>query len=169
LAALKSLRGAFDVMVIDAGVGLSRLARRLWLRAQLVLLVTSADDAAVMDAYAALKRHVVGAPGAMCANIRLLVNQAENDRVAEDAQRRLENSCQRFLKQNVAAAPSLPLWDGYDDALRQPRDIEAGTRRHPRVWEAPNSEFGHAVLWLGRAVEDALQASGSDLAELSRK
>jgi flagellar biosynthesis protein FlhG len=147
---LKPLREEFDVMVIDAGAGLSRLARRLWLRAQLVLLVTSGDDAAVMDAYAALKRHVAGARDAMCANVRLLVNQAESDRMAEDAQRRLANCCQQFLRQRVAAAPSLPRWEGCEDA---------SVGSHPRVWEAPNSQFGHAVLWLGRSVEDALATS----------
>jgi flagellar biosynthesis protein FlhG len=149
LAALKSLQNEFDVTVIDAGAGLSRMARRLWLRATLVLLVTTSDDAAVMDAYAAMKRHVVGTRDASCENIRVLANRASSDREAADAHRRLANCCQRFLRQDVAAVPALPCWEGREDG-------SAG--RHPRVWEAPNSEFGHAALWLGRAVEDVLDA-----------
>jgi flagellar biosynthesis protein FlhG len=152
LAALKSLRGAFDLMVIDAGSGLSRMARRLWLRAQLVLLVTTSEDGAVMDAYAAMKRHVVGARDATCENIRLLVNQAESDRGAADAHRRLTNCCQRFLGQGVAALPALPRWADCEDA---------SPCWHPRVWETPNSQFGHAVLWLGRAIEDLLRIEDS--------
>jgi len=30
-------------------------------------------------------------------------------------------------------------------------------RRAPRVWEAPHSVFGHAVLWMGRDVGELLQ------------
>jgi len=147
---LKSLRGAFDVMVIDAGAGLSRTARRIWLRAQLALLVTTSDDAAVMDAYAATKLHVVGARDATCENVRVLVNQAESDRAAADAHRRLTNCCQRFLRQSVAALPALPRFGDVDD-------VRVG--QHPRVWDAPSSEFGHAVMWLGRAIGDVLEAN----------
>jgi flagellar biosynthesis protein FlhG len=168
LAALKSLRGAFDVMVIDTGAGLSRTARRLWLRAQLVLLVTTSDDPAVMDAYSATKRHVAGARDARCENIRVLVNQADSDRLADDAHRRLSNCCQRFLRQSVAAMPALPRWDDRDDALRQAQDLTASFGQYPRVWEVPNSKFGHAVLWLGRAIGDVLKANDSTVAEFVR-
>jgi flagellar biosynthesis protein FlhG len=150
MSALKPLRGAFDVIVIDAGAGLSPAAQRLWLRAPLVVLTTTSDDAAVMDAYAAVKRHVISARGATCENIRVLVNRAENDRAAADAHRRLAKCCQRFLRQNVAALPALP----------RSEDCEvASVGRHPRVWESPNSEFGHAVMWLGRAIGDVLETT----------
>jgi flagellar biosynthesis protein FlhG len=147
LAVLSSLRAGFDVMLVDTGAGLSQLAQRLWLRAHLVVLVTTSDDAAVMDAYAAAKQHVIGARDASCGNIRLLVNQSENERLADDAHRRLSNCCQRFLQQRMAALPALPRFRNGEDT---------GVALHPRVWEAPNSDFGHAVLWLARAVEDLL-------------
>ena len=53
-----------DVIVVDAGSGLTPWTRRFWLRAQLVLLVTTTDDAAVMDAYAAIKLSVADATAA---------------------------------------------------------------------------------------------------------
>jgi flagellar biosynthesis protein FlhG len=149
----------FDVMVVDTGAGLSRTARRLWLRAQLVLLVTTSDDAAVMEAYAATKRHVTGAQDARCENVRLLVNKVESDRIADDAQRRLSHCCQRFLRQSVAALPALPRWDGREDA---------SVGQHPRVWEGPNSKFGHAVLWLGRAIGDVLEVNDGSVVEFAR-
>jgi flagellar biosynthesis protein FlhG len=150
LEALPAMRDAFDVILVDTGAGLSRVARRLWLRSQLVILIATCDDAAVMDAYAAAKRHSIGARDATLENVRLLVNRAETDRAAADAHRRLTNCCQRFLRQSVTSLPALPLWDGGEDAI---------AARHPRVWENPNSEFGHAALWLGRAMADVLESN----------
>lgn len=148
---LQSLRDDFDVMVIDTGAGLSPLARRLWLRAPLVLLVTTCDDAAVMDAYAAVKLHTTGAGDASCSNVRVLVNQPENDRAAENAHQRLSHCCRRFLRQSVAALPPLPRFDERENASEG---------LSPRVWESPNTRFGHAALWLGRAVCDVFEEKG---------
>jgi flagellar biosynthesis protein FlhG len=156
LASLRSLRGDYDVIVVDTGAGLSRTARRLWLRVQLALLVTTGDDAAVMDAYAAVKLHVMGARDASCDNLRVLVNQVESERAAADAVRRFTNCCQRFLRQSVTPLPALPLFgDNGEDSVRL----------HPRVWELPNSPFGHAVLWLGRAVGDVMEACKPTVSE----
>jgi flagellar biosynthesis protein FlhG len=152
MSELQLLRDDFDVMVIDTGAGLSPLARRLWLRAQLVLLVTTCDDAALMDAYAAVKLHATGARDASCGSVQVLVNQSENDRAAAEAQQRLSNCCRRFLRQSIAALPPLPRFDDRD---------EASDGLSPRVWESPNSRFGHAALWLGRAVCDVLEEKGA--------
>jgi flagellar biosynthesis protein FlhG len=166
LASLRALRGDYDIIVVDTGAGLSRTARRLWLRAQLALLVTTGDDAAVMDAYAAVKLHVVGARDATCENLRVLVNQVESERAAADAVRRLTNCCQRFLRQSVAALPALPLFGDREDVLRHAPTVTAGVRLHPRVWELPDSQFGHAVLWLGRAVGDVMEGCKPTVCEV---
>jgi flagellar biosynthesis protein FlhG len=147
LAELESLRDSVDLLVIDAGTGLTPWARRFWLRAQLVLLVTTADDAALMDTYAAIK---LNADDTSHANVRVLVNQSVNDRVAADAHRRLTKCCHRFLSRTIPALPPLP--------LHVPNDSMAATCA-PRVWEQPNSPFGHAALWLGRAVSDLLSTT----------
>jgi flagellar biosynthesis protein FlhG len=160
VAALRALGSEYDLMVVDTGSGLSRTARRLWLRAHLALLVTTGDDAAVMDAYAAVKLHVMGARDASCDNLRVLVNQVESERAAADAVRRLTNCCQRFLRQSVTPLPAVPLFGDHE---------EAGVRLHPRVWELPNSQFGHAVLWLGRAVGDVMEACKPTVSEARGK
>ncbi len=151
LAELQAFGDRFGVIVIDSGSGATTATRRLWLRAALAVLVSTTDDAAVMDAYAALKRHTLGARGTTCGHIRLLVNRAETDRIAADAHRRLTNCCQRFLRQSVTALPALPTLDCED----------ASVGMWPRVWEAPNSEFGRAALWLGRGVSDAVETAMS--------
>lgn len=145
LTELQSLRDDIDLLVIDTGTCLTPWTRRFWLRAQLVLLVTTTDDAALMDTYAAIK---LNAADTCHANVRVLVNQFVNDRVAADAHRRLSNCCHRFLSRTIPALPPLPL---------HVPDETAGATSVPRVWEQPNSPFGHAALWLGRAVSDVLQ------------
>jgi MinD-like ATPase involved in chromosome partitioning or flagellar assembly len=139
-----------DLAVVDAGCGITAWTRRLWLRAQCVVLVTTADDASVMDAYAAMK---ASSADGIRPVVRLLVNREINGAAAEDAQRRVQNACRKFLSLSIDALPALPLHDG---------DFIAGANnRGPRVWEEPNSAFSRATLWLGRAVGDALSNSTS--------
>ena len=146
LGELESLEREFDFMVVDAGRGSTPWTKRLWNRAKLILLVTTPDDAAVLDSYAALK---LGVADAVQLPVRLLVNQAEAYEAA-DAHRRMENACQRFLSRSIPALPALP---------RQFDGGFVGAQASPRVWEMPNTPFGHAALWLGRAVSDIMSDS----------
>jgi MinD-like ATPase involved in chromosome partitioning or flagellar assembly len=150
-AELQSLAQAFDVIVIDAGSGLTRWTRRFWQQARLVALVSTTDDAALLEAYAAIK---LSACGATRPRIRLLMNQVDNDRAADAAHCRFDNACRRFLSLSIPALPSLPC-GAYD--------ASAGMGRTPRVWQIPNSPFGHAALWLGRAVSDILSANETEM------
>lgn len=144
LTSLDSLSGEIDLIVVDAGCRLTAWTRRFWLRAQSVVLVTTTDDASVMDAYAAMKASLADGIRPV---VRLLVNREPNGASAEDAQRRLQNACQKFLSLSIEALPALPLHKG---------DLVAGANQGPRVWEEPNSAFSRAILWLGRAVSDVL-------------
>src|SRR3954470_21943271 len=89
LSGLDSLRDDVDVVVVDAGPGVTPWTQRFWLRAQLVVLVTTTDDAAIMEAYAAVKR---SAGEGIRPSLQLLVNQAENDRVAGDVCHRAQQA-----------------------------------------------------------------------------
>jgi flagellar biosynthesis protein FlhG len=149
LGELDSLRTDVDAIVLDAGCGLTPWSRRLWMRAGLVVIVTTTESDSVLDAYKAIKLSVADA---IQPKIRLLVNQAESAKAAEDTQRRLQNACSGFLQHTIDALPALP---------RHDNEIIAGGTRWPRVWESPNSAFGHAVLWLGRAVEEVLSSTRS--------
>jgi flagellar biosynthesis protein FlhG len=151
LAELESLRDEVDLVVIDAGCGLTAWTRRFWMRSALVVLVTTTNDASRLDAYAALKHSV--ADGIRPA-IRLLVNQCDSDQAADDVRRRMQSACQRFLSCQIDALPPLP---------RQHDSAASGLR----VWEMPNSAFGHATLWLGRAVGEILAAPANEAATLA--
>src|SRR3954453_8859949 len=142
LSSIDSLCDEIDLVVVDAGSGLTAWTRRFWLRAQCVVLGATADDASVMDAYAAVKG---SSADGIRPVVRLLVNREINGAAAEDAQRRVQNACRKFLSMSIDALPALPL---HDD------DFVAGGNRGPRVWEEPNSVFARATVWLGRAVSD---------------
>ncbi len=144
LTELQSLDNEFDLIILDAGRGMTPWSRRFWERARLNVLVTTPDDAAVLDAYATLKASTTTA---VQLPVRLLVNQAESDAVANNAQRRMEAACQRFLSRSIPALPALPRHFAGEFGVMQAA---------PRVWEMPNTPFGHAALWLGRAVGDLL-------------
>jgi flagellar biosynthesis protein FlhG len=91
---LPSLARRPDVVVIDAGSRADPLARQLWQSADRVLLVTSVETAAIMDAYASIK--LLTDP-TRSASIALLVNRGPKESMAEEAQRRLAQACRRFL------------------------------------------------------------------------
>lgn len=141
-AELQSLVGRFDLMVVDAGRGLTPWSRRLWQWARLNVLVATPEDAAVLDAYAMLKESAADSVGLP---VRLLVNRADSDVDAVNTHWRLDNACRRFLSRSIAAVPSLP---------RHFASELAGANRPPRLWEVPNTPFGHAVLWLGRSISE---------------
>jgi MinD-like ATPase involved in chromosome partitioning or flagellar assembly len=140
---LQQLSGDADVVLVDTGSGVTPWTRRFWRRASLVLVVTTADPPAVMDSYATIK--LAGAHQ-IDTEILCLVNRCHDPARTAEACQRLSAACQRFLARTVPAAPSLPLHAKPDDAAAVA----------PRVWESPDSPFGHAVLWLGRAVADTL-------------
>ena len=82
------------------------------------------------------------------ADIRVLANLCERDAAAGEAYGRFSDACQRFLSRSVRALPALP---------KHAPAVGARVNTTPRVWERPDSPFGHAVMWLGRAVKDALR------------
>jgi flagellar biosynthesis protein FlhG len=150
LGSIDALCDKVDLVVVDAGFGLTAWTRRFWLRAQCVVLVTTSDDASVMDSYSAIKSCAVNG---ICPVVRLVVNREINGAAAGDAQRRVQNACQKFLSLSVEALPALPLDEG---------NFAAGANRGPRVWKEPNSAFSRATLWLGRAVSETLAGRARD-------
>src|SRR6185436_13896117 len=100
-------------------------------------------------AYSMLKESAAEAVGLP---VRLLVNQSDSDYEAVSTHRRLENACQRFLSQSIPALPALP---------RHFASEFIGASKPPRVWEMPNTPFGHAALWLGRAVSELIGSESS--------
>jgi flagellar biosynthesis protein FlhG len=140
----ESVGDSFDLIVMDTGRGVTSWSRPFWSRAKLVVLVATPDPTSVLDAYAAIKQSAVDGDQSP---VRMLMNQTESDATASDAQRSVEHACKQFLGRSVPALPALPRYVANDFAA-----IDAA----PRVWESPNTAFGHAALWLGRSLSELL-------------
>ena len=137
LSELETLHGEVDFIVVDAGYGLTAWTRRFWLRAQLVVLVTTPDDASLLDAYAAMKLSSADGirPAVRCSSI-----ERRTTRAAEAAYRRMQNACRKFLSLSIEALPRMPQ---HDD------DIVAGGAIARRGCGRRRIRRLVATLWLG--------------------
>lgn len=91
-------------VVVDAGSQRTAWTSQLWQAASQILLVTTADDVAVMDTYATIK--TLAEPSSPT-RISTLINFAVDPFAAEEIQRRLENSVRRFLSITLDSAASM--------------------------------------------------------------
>lgn len=101
---LRSLHAQADVVVLDAGSGMSPWVQQLWKSAQQILLVSTDESVAVMDSYAAVK---LSPWGDVDGKIRLVVNQCDDLQVAKEIGSRFAATCRRFLGIRVAEAVSV--------------------------------------------------------------
>ncbi len=105
LAELKHLAPHADVVVIDAGSNRNHFARRIWHAASAVVVVTTSESAAIMNAYALIKT-LGGSDGPT--EIHALVNLSDDAIGAADVQTRIATACRKFLAINCAASGWVP-------------------------------------------------------------
>lgn len=116
LRQLRLLGPHADIVVVDVGGGSNEVVRRFWQAADDVLLVTTPDAVAVMDAYATIKTLRAGGD---IERMRLIVNSARNVGEAADVHRRLDQSCQRFLGCSLGLLGHVPPDEAVTLAARQ--------------------------------------------------
>ncbi|REK15909.1 MAG: hypothetical protein DWQ37_08845 [Planctomycetota bacterium] len=95
-----------EVIVVDAGSSRGHFARRFWHAASAVLVVTSTDDASVMQCYAAIK---VLLAGDASVPIHTLVNLVSELPAAVDVHARLGEACRRFLGVRTSPTGAIPV------------------------------------------------------------
>ena len=94
LEELRKLHSHADVVVLDAGDGMSPWVQWLWKAAQQILLITSAEASSVTESYATIKL----APwGDVDGKLRLVVNRAEDRSVADRVGNNFAATCRQFL------------------------------------------------------------------------
>jgi MinD-like ATPase involved in chromosome partitioning or flagellar assembly len=108
-----------------------------------VLLVTTPDDVAVMDAYATIKR---GSWEEANLDLRVLVNACHDTATAVDVQSRLAAACRRFLGLSIGRAPLVSRHFAELDAISAP----------PLAWETSAAPFAGNIKQLGRFAADVL-------------
>jgi len=97
---LGGLSDVADWILVDAGQASSAMALTMWRAADLMLLVTTVDDASVMDTYAAIKILYTRKPSA---TVSTLVNAVPCCEDSDGVHARLARACRRFLGFEPAA------------------------------------------------------------------
>jgi flagellar biosynthesis protein FlhG len=133
-----------DLVLVDAGPGDSVVARTLAMRADLVLVVTTAADASVMEAYASIKR--MTAAGAGC-EVAVAVSRAGHFADAENTFSRLQQGCQRFLGRTV-------VWAG--TVLEDSTVADADMCAAPFVVLSPRCDAARGIRQVAEYLEGAV-------------
>ncbi len=106
LGELGNLGSQADVVLLDAGQGMSPWGQCLWQAAQQILLVTSTRPTVVTDSYAMIKQ---AAGDAAESKLRLVVNQGEDPDTATRVGQKFQATCRQFLGLQIDAPVTLPL------------------------------------------------------------
>jgi flagellar biosynthesis protein FlhG len=102
LTELRSLGSLADVVLVDAGHGMTPWVQNWWRAAEQVFLITTEHEATVKESYVAAKL----APwGDADGKLRLVVNQCDDRQRAEKITNRFAATCRRFLGLHVGGAP----------------------------------------------------------------
>ncbi len=94
LGPLRALSDTADWVLIDTGPPCGMPTIRMWHAADLMMLITTADDDSVMDAYAAIKTLYSSKPSGSLAT---LINAVHDSADGEEVHARLAQACRRFL------------------------------------------------------------------------
>jgi len=137
LDALRCLHAQADVVLLDAGSGMSPWIGQLWKSAQQILLISTDESVAVMDSYAAVK---LSPWGDVDGKIRLVTNACNDPQVAKTIGDRFEATCRRFLGIKMAPAATL---------ATRPDIVTTVTQRHE---QASDREFRRSIRLLAADV-----------------
>lgn len=151
LELLSDLKARADLIILDTSAGISRNVMAFVDLADLILVVTSAEPAAITDAYAMIKTAVQeGVSG----NISLLMNRVASRLEARSCQQRLAQVVKRFLGVTIYDA-------GY--VVEDPCVIQAVKRRKPFVLEYPKSQASYCLMNLAAKLVRTVQPPTQEL------
>jgi len=91
-----SIAGAFDIIIIDTGAGISKNVLSFVQSSDEVIVVTTPEPSAVTDAYALIKvahRH--------CDKIHVIINKTENYKEAQFTMEKLTKAAKKFLNIDI--------------------------------------------------------------------
>lgn len=131
--ALQELEREADFVLIDTSAGLTRQVTAFVLAADEILVVTNPEPTAMTDAYAVIKIITRHRPGA---NIRLILNEVDNEEDAEVAINRISMAALRFLGVQIDSLGHVP------SDLTVPRAIK---QQQPFLLSYPGGAAARAV------------------------
>ncbi len=143
LAGLQQLQEAADFIVLDTMAGIGQNAVSFCLAADEVLLVTTPEPSAIVDAYAMIKTIYTRREDAL---VRLLVNQVASDAQAQAVAAKLQRVTFHYLERNLSLLGAVP------------RDVHVGQavmRSEPFVLRFPQAPASRALAQLAERLDQA--------------
>jgi flagellar biosynthesis protein FlhG len=136
LQILSDLQNQSDIIIFDTSAGINRNVMAFVDLADLVMVITTPEPAAITDAYAMIKTAIQQqAQGRIC----VLLNRVSSRHEARSCQQRLAQVAKRFLNTNVYDA-------GY--ILEDPHVSQAVRMRKPFVLEHPRCQAAYCMMSL---------------------
>lgn len=120
------LAPSYDRVLLDLGAGVERTIRYLAARASVCLVITTGEPTALTDAYAFIKLSILQNPAA---DIRVVVNMAENRVDGERTYAILRRACENFLKVSPPLAGLIRRDTKVRDAIRAQEPLLLRRRR----------------------------------------
>jgi flagellar biosynthesis protein FlhG len=159
---LQRVSQAIDWLLIDTAAGIHDSVIKLLMAAQEVLLVTTPEPTALVDAYAMVKVVHLRDPQKP---LWLLVNNAQNEEEAEETIEQLQAAIQRFLKKEIHVLGMVPTDAFMLQAVRQQRCVvelyphapasKALSRAAKQLQQKiPLQKEGFAAFWKGLSTEE---------------
>ncbi len=130
---LDSLSPSYDRVILDLGAGLDRTVRHMATQATSCLVINTDEPTALTDAYAFIKRTRMENPDA---NLRIVVNMADNEGQGHQTYQTLRKACQSFLKMTPELADVIVRDNKVKDAIR---------RQAPLLTRYPDSQAASCV------------------------
>jgi flagellar biosynthesis protein FlhG len=155
-AVIRKISAELDFLLIDTAAGISDNVVELLLLAERVLVVTSFEPAAVVDAYAVIKILTAAAPGK---EVGLVVNAARDAEEASLVFRQLDVAANRFLKRPLR-------FFGYvvqDSAVR-----DAVLDQRPVVDHLPQAAASRCFRILASRIAGSVPGGGAGLRVAAR-
>jgi flagellar biosynthesis protein FlhG len=131
-----------DYLVVDTGAGISRNVTSFAQAAEEVLVVTTPEPTARLDAYGLIK---VLAQDGYAGRIRVIVNMAENKAEGEEVGRLMETLAGRFLNISVEMLGVVPRDKAVTGAVRA---------QAPFLLASPHSAASKSVMAMATAISN---------------
>ena len=160
LKSLDDLHARNDVVLIDTSAGLGPSVTAFVRAADLGLVVVTPEPTSIADAYALIKVLVASPEVQRPPVLSLIVNQAANEREAEQVHERIAGVCDRFLGYQM---PMI----GF--VRRDKKVLQAVRSRVPYMIESPKSHAGKDMQRLARSLIDWAGIEGRAAAHAGKR
>jgi len=159
---LQRVSQSIDWLLIDTAAGIHDSVIKLLMAAQEVLLVTTPEPTALVDAYAMVKVVHLRDP---LKPLWLMVNNAQNEEEAEETIEQLQAAIRRFLNKEIHVLGMVPTDPFMLQAVRQQRCVvdlyphapaskALARAAHQLQQKIPLQKEGFAAFWKGLSTEE---------------